>query len=258
MCAAAFQRLKATLSLSYRIRGFLHYHAPPHLDPTAGQVRFRPTKTGGEPETSDIGGGLPWHIPLIHVASMKELTPLGEELVAQGFVSCDLLARCRRLGKTINTRAPIVHRIGEPFPLHFDASSTGAWIVRDDTARFLRLRYLFENKDPALDPAVPHFPFSGSAVVRFETAAAKKGPKLVLRIVEVLDPIRTAQADRRIEVLPLHVIEGKTLVPRLVPDTAYREHAPWCWHRDEKQRGFTALELLFDEQGNPRVFHEGY
>ncbi|KAJ7475518.1 hypothetical protein B0H11DRAFT_2281790 [Mycena galericulata] len=246
--------------------GFLYYHAPPSLDPTAAAIRLRlaasPNVNPRAPPCMDLlaRSGLPWCISILHLASQNTYAPFVAQLLADELVSPALVARCRSLasplGKTRPMHTATVHCTGQPFPMRFDA--WGMTIVIVDSARgearHVNLRRLFIHQT-AKDPSM-RLPFSGAALVRFELAHYTTSD-LVLRIVKVVEPLHLRRPDMSMVAIP--VVEGETLVPHIrfgeTPSGSFANHDPWCWARDgRKNADLHGLRLLFDpESGRPRV-----
>ncbi|KAJ7436141.1 hypothetical protein B0H11DRAFT_665261 [Mycena galericulata] len=246
--------------------GFLYYHAPPSLDPTAAAIRLRLAASTNvnprAPPCTDLlaRSGLPWSIPILHLASLKTYAAFVAQLLADELVSPELLERCRslasHLGKTRPVHTATVHCIGQPFPMRFDAWSTTVVIIDSarGEARHVNLRQLFIHRTS--QDTAKRLPFSGAALVRFELAHDTTSD-LVLRIVKVVEPVRLRRPD--MSMVANAVVEGETLVPHIrsgeVPSGDFANHTPWRWMLDgTKNADLDGLRLLFDpDSGRPRV-----
>jgi hypothetical protein len=144
-------------------RGFLYYLTPHDLpDPArsiAGQVRFRLT-TSHLPE-SFAGGvdlsqpdGLPWCIPLHHIAHSSNMKALLRKLTTRTkgvdppLVSKDTIERCKRLFDPGKLYKRTLYSLGQPFPVKLNATSVDLFIVPSKCDRLIPLTILAEFLGP--------------------------------------------------------------------------------------------------------------
>ncbi|KAJ7510988.1 hypothetical protein B0H11DRAFT_2183689 [Mycena galericulata] len=250
--------------------GFLYYHAPPSLDPTAAAIRLRLAASKNEnpraPPCTDLLAlsGLPWSLPIIILASLKTYAPFVAQLLADELVSTELLERCRSLAPHLGNIRPVhtatVHCIGQPFPMRFYTWSTRVVIVNSarGEARPVCLKQLFINH-AAEDPAM-RSPLSGACMLMRRAGELAHGTTsdLVLRIVKLVEPLHMRRPDMSMVAIP--VVEGETLVPHMrfteKPSGDFANHTPWRRTLDygRKNADLHGLQLLFDpESGRPRV-----
>jgi hypothetical protein len=90
-------------------RGFIYYHSPTDIPPTAGEVRFRLT-SGDNPESFKMGSdlhvrntALPWRTTLLTTTEERKIyKPIRELLLADGLVTPALLTKCGEIAKETN------------------------------------------------------------------------------------------------------------------------------------------------------------
>ncbi|KAJ6630079.1 hypothetical protein B0H10DRAFT_2208211 [Mycena sp. CBHHK59/15] len=80
--------------------GFLYYHLPSYLSALAGGVRFRLASSADQHAflagtDLTVGPGLPWQIPITHIATHEAHTPLLDMLVHDGLTPRALIHVCR-------------------------------------------------------------------------------------------------------------------------------------------------------------------
>jgi len=100
----AFDREGHAIPFPQNTRGFLYYHFPFDIPPAAGEIRFRLT-TQQDPDSiihssaKDLllPEGTPWNIPLIYIASDKNLSLFRNILLVEGLVKPPVMQLCREL-----------------------------------------------------------------------------------------------------------------------------------------------------------------
>ncbi|KAJ7607611.1 hypothetical protein DFH06DRAFT_1486465 [Mycena polygramma] len=172
--------------------GFLYSHRHPHAASLEGSIRLRVTPSGA-PSSFFSGqdlclpSGIPWRIILPQIALRKDLAHIRDQLLRENLVTLEQLSRCRRLfAKSTHIFPPTtIFRLDQDFPLEL---STPQHI----TAVGKRLHTLRVNFFEAGVDKKTLFPWTGSAIVRFEpsTSPQHTGRRVVtLRIVKLITPV---------------------------------------------------------------------
>ncbi|KAJ7471974.1 hypothetical protein FB451DRAFT_1251570 [Mycena latifolia] len=176
-------------------RGFLYYHARPHLPPMAGGVRFRITPSIHPSSFSDgfdlLRGSLPWEIPLHTITSaVGRKTVLRDQLLIEGLVTQEDLDWCHTITpnkKRLDSRIAL-YTLNQPFPVAF-RRGLHAWIIGKTEAQPWTYTYMFTDNRREFRPLVR--PYSGHALAQFELSSLREHAgttTVVMRIVKMLTP----------------------------------------------------------------------
>ncbi|KAJ7715070.1 hypothetical protein B0H16DRAFT_1898911 [Mycena metata] len=240
-----FRLKKQTIPFPPRTAGFFYYYRPKHLPVTASGVRFRvaPSSTAF-PIGFDLvrPDGQPWEITLRAIASTQRGPVMKEFLVNQGLVTkaelelCAALCPSRGRGERI-----VLHYFGQPFLVRFD-KATYVQVVCGSELLTTDIRVFHEQRARRTN----EYPYSGSALVRFELAESAEQPRAaVLRVLKMIQPpkLRIAGYDGH---LPAPV-EGELVVRRKMGPGA--PLGPWTRKLDSKLG--KPLGLLLDRVKMP-------
>jgi hypothetical protein len=139
--------------------GFLYYHSPPDLPPSAGQLRFRLTPNN-QPSSfangSDLmlSNGLPWHIPVWWIASRPPLAGARHQLLRDNLVTDEFLTKCKRIFPIGDMRhtSLTLHALGQPFPIRCDKTQVSLWVVGRDKVEPLTIQNAFRDNRRGCQP----------------------------------------------------------------------------------------------------------
>ncbi|KAF7430630.1 hypothetical protein PC9H_006339 [Pleurotus ostreatus] len=236
-----------------RTGGFLYYHSPHNLPPSAGELRFRVSDSSFQ-QGQDllIKNARPWRIPMYGLVDPPaDLVGLRDQLLHEKLIAVDQLDACRRILQSTEMPwyAYTIHSFEQPWLLPLD-QDINLWIVNNGTARLLRAQTFYKLR---WDAAPPLRPLSGLLLVRFERSTVKLARKqrqvLVLRILDVIKPI-DVHPDARGK---YHMPQPGTLVPRSVD--ASMKGRPWYFDFDlnMKSPNAQALRLLCGHVPTPSL-----
>ncbi|KJA26689.1 hypothetical protein HYPSUDRAFT_213236 [Hypholoma sublateritium FD-334 SS-4] len=172
--------------------GFFYYHRHPDQPEVAGQLRFRVCDDATRfDQGHDLDGkiaGVPWSIHLWKIVKhWKQILSLllDERLADQG-----LLDDVKRLDPDIRSSI-VLYSLSEPMVLHLDREKINvAFVTRKNVLKIL-IRRLFVDQASTSPSSTP---YTGIIKARFELSDLpeheKHGPTLVLRILDILQPVR--------------------------------------------------------------------
>lgn len=135
-------------------KGYLYYHSPPHLPPSAGELRFRLANI----DTSFRDGkdlltphGIPWHIPVLSIARhppIAGLQPIKRQLLAESLITREQLNECAEIPDVpqLSNETVILHELSQPFPISWSAGVM-FWAISGNPlkARNVRMGKLFRD-----------------------------------------------------------------------------------------------------------------
>lgn len=148
-------------------RGYLYYHSPRHLPPTAGEVRFRLMRDETDPSAfahaKDLTtpSGSPWRIPLAFIAKRKMNQPLRDQLLQENLVTEAQLETCQKSSMSnYSHNSIIIHKLDQEFPVQFGKSAC-VWVFAGGTTTRVRLQKFYhdERLNPSQPPHNGLFPF---------------------------------------------------------------------------------------------------
>lgn len=240
-------------------RGFIYYHPPPPgINLLAGEVRFRLVENG-DPECFERGSdlmsptGLPWFIHFLALNNNKSYKGLRNIALRDELITPPLLEKCDSI-EIRTARAPVIHSLGQPFPVSFDRRLTVRILA--DNAKLVMITSTFLDRRSDL----VRFPYTGDArpltnmspcthpnvgrgIMCFERSPFDyhEGRRtLVLRILKITEPVRC--------VIPKY--DGHTPKPiegELVRITTFGfTERPWWCDVDETCKSMESLKYLVD------------
>ncbi|KAJ6546030.1 hypothetical protein DFH09DRAFT_1087992 [Mycena vulgaris] len=235
-----------TIPFPAHARGFLYYHFPPGTTSLEGGLRFR-CITGNSPSSFPRGhdllgtSGFPWQISLPQLACRPGYAWIAEQLVQENLVTQEQLAQCQRIFGHHPSIYPhhLLFRLDSPFHLRF--SSQVVLTVAGEVLHRFHISGLC--RDDA--GGVPLFPWTGSAVARFErsTLLENAGRRVFhIRIVKIIQPA----------VCTVEGYKGRMVRPEEGHLFAVRPHGgppePWAYDIDRKKTNIaSALRVLWDK-----------
>ena len=128
-------------------RGFLYYHCPIHTPATAGEIRFKMEKSFRD---LCLPNALPWHIPLLRIATQTRYRGFRKLLLRNKLVTPQLLERCQKLvlssaSPLLDEKQPstVIHSLKQPFSVDFGNPALKFWLLADHNIRrgYLDLRF---------------------------------------------------------------------------------------------------------------------
>ncbi|KAJ7032598.1 hypothetical protein C8F04DRAFT_655356 [Mycena alexandri] len=164
--------------------GFLYYHRAPDAAPLEGSLRFR-LATHSPPSSKDLllPTGMPWQVLLPQLARpfYKNLT---DQLLRDDLVTPQQISRCRTLFGTRDITASLtLFRLGQEFPLNLGVART-LTVVGESLQTILINRLLTASVDKDLV-----YPFTGSAIARFEPSVVDGRRIVHMRITKLVTPV---------------------------------------------------------------------
>ncbi len=153
----------AKIKFPSHTRGFLYYHSPHNLPPSAGEVRFRLSDSSFQ-EGKDliIKNARPWRIPLYGLADPPpDLMGLRDQLLQEKLIAVYQLNSCRQILQSTDMPwyAYTIHSFEQPWLLPLD-QDINLWIVNNGTARVLRAQTHYKLR---WDEQLPLRPLSGGS-----------------------------------------------------------------------------------------------
>ncbi|KAJ8694946.1 hypothetical protein PTI98_007577 [Pleurotus ostreatus] len=130
-----------------RTGGFLYYHSPHNLPPSAGELRFRVSDSSFQ-QGQDllIKNARPWRIPMYGLVDPPaDLVGLRDQLLHEKLIAVDQLDACRRILQSTEMPwyAYTIHSFEQPWLLPLD-QDINLWIVNNGTARLLRAQTFYK------------------------------------------------------------------------------------------------------------------
>ncbi|KAJ7737072.1 hypothetical protein B0H16DRAFT_1572522, partial [Mycena metata] len=217
--------------------GFLYYHRESSAAPLEGGIRFRQT-TNNQPSSFSGGhdlllpSGAPWEILLPQLT--RTYHRFGDELLREKLVTSGQFALCRRVFATMGRIQPpsIIFRLTQQFPVNFGAKLRFT-IVGPDALHIAEWQF-----------GMHRFPFTGSAIARFEPSmSTKDGHRVVyLRIIKISKPAVFTVDQSNARYAPPQ--DGQLLMRRFPGG----DQAPWEFDLDGSFSAATALRALWESQ----------
>ncbi|KAJ7737063.1 hypothetical protein B0H16DRAFT_1891724 [Mycena metata] len=210
--------------------GFLYYHRESSAAPLEGG----PSSFSGGHDLL-LPSGAPWEI-LLSQTTRAAYRRFGDQLLRENLVTSAQLSLCRRIFTPTGRLHPplIIFRLTQQFPVNFG----------------VRLRLIIVGPK-ALHPAVwqfgrreVQFPFTGSAVARFEPSTQDGRRVVHLRIVKIIKPVVFTVEKSTARFAPPE--EGQLLTCRFRGG----DQAPWEYDVDLPSEPATALRVLWDVTDN--------
>ncbi|KAJ7720051.1 hypothetical protein B0H16DRAFT_392803 [Mycena metata] len=235
--------------------GFLYYHRDSHAAPLEGGLRFRCTPDD-QPTSFSRGRdllwptGIPWQV-IVPQLGRPMYQEFADQLLRENLASQAQISRCRELFDTVKIYpSRILFRLDQEFPVDF-ASPPSLTVVAEKRQRVF-FSSIFTSFAPAggflrsaqaptsdLEPDEPEvekprlvFPFTGSAVARFEPSMVNGRRVVHMRILRIVRPIASVFLN----------YEGRLLEPQEgeLLTVALRGQAPEPWKCDLARKNSTA------------------
>jgi len=206
-----YWRAQAYMTLNYRVgsrhlpfppdsSGWLYFYRGADRPTITGEVRFR-LALSGNPKDFASGSdllhpdGLPWKIPLLHIATVPKFKMLQNILLRDKFVDLGLLARCdaivKQMGCPHRNHAQLLSSLDDVFVLDFSHAARNLYVWRHDEELFT----LWALALPVVDSRTGEKlrPYTGRVLCRFERSSLPihaDNPTLVVRIMKITEPIQ--------------------------------------------------------------------
>lgn len=168
-------------SFPLNTRGFLHYHTPPSMPPTAGEIRFRVTHGSGPADFHTgcdllLPNGLPWSLPLIMLAhglhrqssgSSFQRELLVKSLVRDRLVDTAMLDELAMILEAGGWRATkkqpsnIIHNLDQLFHVQLDRGSFVCIFVGENKASPTKVQSPFAHSRGSQFTRAMVYPFRG-------------------------------------------------------------------------------------------------
>jgi len=241
-------------------RGVFYYHVDPQLPPTGGAIRFRicdSLEAFDKGEDLHITVGKPWDISLPRIARLVRLKELARFLIEEGLVDKNLvedLRKLKQLGLPCRFVGLFLYHLSQPFVLDLESTALTIHLVTKKTYSFTLFHSPFYSSNKFHRP---YYGVSGIAAlwashltiilgtvkVRFELSTLwehrKKGPMLVLRILECLSPVQRVSP----------VFSGPHIEPDPINSLVMRRTSggtikPWTYSLDRRIDGSKWKEFI--------------
>ncbi|KAJ7189112.1 hypothetical protein C8R46DRAFT_34914 [Mycena filopes] len=220
--------------------GFLYFHRYPDAAPLECSVRFRLCENHLASSFRAgrdllLPSGLPWQLILPQLLRPGMRT-LANHLLREGLITATQILRCREVfgPRRIPLRSSTLFRIGQEFPVDFRTDPSVLAVAESLWgARLTPFRFKLNSTGKYI------WPYTGSALARFEPLVAD-GRRLVhLRITKIVDPVMCPD--------PQHL--GRIVEPKEgeLLAVSLRGAAPTLWQRhvDEDGNLEAALRALW-------------
>jgi len=185
--------------------GWLCFYRRADRPTITGEVRFRLALSGNTKDFASgsdllLPGGLPWKIPLLHIATIPQFKMLRNVLLRDKLVDLDLLARCdamvSKMGCPPRNLGALLSSLDDVFVLDFSYATRNChvWRHNEDLLKVWRVAL------PVVDFRTGEklLPYTGRALCRFERSSLPihaDNPTLLLRIVDIIEPIQCIVRD---------------------------------------------------------------
>ncbi|KAF9528773.1 hypothetical protein CPB83DRAFT_853727 [Crepidotus variabilis] len=217
-------------------RGVFYYHVDPTLPPISGALRFRvcdSINAFNEGYDLSIHVGRPWTLSLINIAHTPSYAGLRQLILQQRLVDRDLVHDVRNLPvprRPMNAR--MLTSLNQPLVLDLQNPNARIFLVtRKSWNLFIMPNIFYEQMTKTI-------PYAGFIKARFELSNrpkdVRRGPTLVLRVLELLTPIERKDEDHNgTFVLPQagNLVARKnylgTVIPWSYPLLHRRKGAQW-------------------------------
>ncbi|KAF7356142.1 hypothetical protein MVEN_00944900 [Mycena venus] len=226
--------------------GFLYFSRDPQAAPLEGYIRLRVTPNNASPSSFHDGhdllspSGYPWQIILPQVASRSNYARFRDQLLEENLVTAEELSQSRSLfghRRRINPEATLF-RLTQEFPVNF-ASPSYLTVVGSKTLHVLRCN-LFRASRAGGD----YFPWTGSAVVRFEPSTMPEHARrrvVHLRIERIVDRVVSNAKG-------YHALINEPQEGQLLSVSPRGTSQPWAYDMDRKNSSLAAgLRILWDD-----------
>ncbi|KAJ7035395.1 hypothetical protein C8F04DRAFT_1344255 [Mycena alexandri] len=220
--------------------GFLYYHRDSRAAFLEGSIRFRRT-SDAQPSSFPTGedlllpSGTPWQIILPQVARYSN-GRFCDQLLRENLATTAQLDRCCSLFGTRHiSPSLIIFRLQQEFPVNFDNGIRLTLVVGETLLSITTLAFR------ATVHRVQCFPFTGSAIVRFEPSVDDGRRILRMRIVKIVAPVVCTLPEYK---------EGRISEPKegQFLTVAHRGGTPAPWQLDlgGKSKFATAMRALWN------------
>ncbi|KAF8960799.1 hypothetical protein BDZ97DRAFT_1921873 [Flammula alnicola] len=232
-------------------RGVFYYHIQPGEPPISGQIRFRICNDlAGFADGHDLldSDGETWNVPLYYIATYEVLAGFESQLLYDSLVDKELLDDIKKLPQigTIHPRR-YLYSPTQPFVIDLQKQTKKRkfnLITRHSRDPFDAHTLFCQRRDRELGYVSP---YAGRIRARFEVSTlpehVKDGPSLVLRILEILEPVECVVKDYDYFIAPPKAGE---LFSKKARNGSYRP-----WHLALKKRTEGKAFLSFLEHYKP-------
>ncbi|KAJ7698398.1 hypothetical protein B0H17DRAFT_1196971 [Mycena rosella] len=238
-------QIHAEIPFPARSRGFLYYQSDPHAA-LAGSIRFRLTTNDSSSRGQDLRlpSGFPWQISLAQMAYRSEHAFMAEQLGRERLVTPEELTRCRDLFAQRKQIYPQYTLFGLHSTFLVNFSRAVCLTVVGEALHDLTMSNLFAVSRNR------YFPWTGSAVARFEPSVFPERRVIHMRIVEILEPVACKVDAANYTGRVLQPQEGQLLTIQNPSGIS----GPWAYDIDNDRptsKVAASLRVLWDNSPTP-------
>jgi len=185
--------------------GWLYFYRRADRPTITGEVRFRLTLSGNPKDFASgsdllLPDGLPWKIPLLHIATLPQFKMLRNVLLRDKLVDFDVLARCdtvvRKMGFPPRNQCALLSSLDDIFVHHLSNATRHLYVWRHDKELLKLRRFALPVVDSRTGEKLR--PYTGRVLCRFERSSLPihaDSPTLLVRIVDIVEPIQCRVPD---------------------------------------------------------------